>query len=385
MAIIGLSLFAIFPWHIMKSRWALESNLFPDMVLIALYIIITSLKKRKINWYYVGIAVLSLSVYSHDAAYIFVPVFLIAMLIYLLKSKIISTKNAIISGVIALAILMPMILSIIINTLDLKEIKFGIFTIPRIYADRYENRISLNGNFIKAALKNLKIILLQNDGLIYNSLPFFGTIYIISLPFTILGLITSIKNKKWEIKLLHIWFIASSLLYFVMLDATINGLNICIIPLLIYTILGIHYITDKNKKLILPIISVYIIVFAMFLSKYTKTISEDETPFIIGIKDSIEYISNLNVSDIYIENTFDEIYIYTLFYTKTDVKEYVDTVKYDSENVAFEKVREFGKYHFYIPSSMKEDAAYLVNSDYYYDRLNFKETDFGKYKVLEHR
>ena len=32
-AIIGLTFFAICPWHIMKSRWGLESNIFPDITL----------------------------------------------------------------------------------------------------------------------------------------------------------------------------------------------------------------------------------------------------------------------------------------------------------------------------------------------------------------
>lgn len=30
---LGTFLFAVFPWHIMKSRWGLESNLFPDLIL----------------------------------------------------------------------------------------------------------------------------------------------------------------------------------------------------------------------------------------------------------------------------------------------------------------------------------------------------------------
>ena len=33
-ALAGLALLAICPWHILKSRWALESNLFPDLLFV---------------------------------------------------------------------------------------------------------------------------------------------------------------------------------------------------------------------------------------------------------------------------------------------------------------------------------------------------------------
>ena len=39
-ALIGLTFLAICPWHIMKSRWGLESNLFPDIVLLSLFLLV---------------------------------------------------------------------------------------------------------------------------------------------------------------------------------------------------------------------------------------------------------------------------------------------------------------------------------------------------------
>ena len=35
-SVLFLLLFAIFPWHFMKSRWGLESNIFPDLILWAM-------------------------------------------------------------------------------------------------------------------------------------------------------------------------------------------------------------------------------------------------------------------------------------------------------------------------------------------------------------
>ena len=39
-AILGLAIIAIIPWHIMISRWGLESNFFPGFLLIAVYFLL---------------------------------------------------------------------------------------------------------------------------------------------------------------------------------------------------------------------------------------------------------------------------------------------------------------------------------------------------------
>lgn len=57
-ALIGVAFFAICPWHIMKSRWGLESNLFPELVLLATYFMILSLKREKIGLFYLSSIIL---------------------------------------------------------------------------------------------------------------------------------------------------------------------------------------------------------------------------------------------------------------------------------------------------------------------------------------
>lgn len=52
--LVALFIFAICPWHIMKSRWALESNLFPDIFFIGFLLLLTGLKKEKIKYFYLG-------------------------------------------------------------------------------------------------------------------------------------------------------------------------------------------------------------------------------------------------------------------------------------------------------------------------------------------
>lgn len=57
-ALVGLAFFVICPWHIMKSRWGLESNIFPDLVLWAVYFIVLALKKNKMSFLYIASVIL---------------------------------------------------------------------------------------------------------------------------------------------------------------------------------------------------------------------------------------------------------------------------------------------------------------------------------------
>lgn len=58
---------AINPWHIMMSRWALESNLFPTLILFSVYFLLKTLKNPR--WSYAYTILLGLSLYAYGTAY----------------------------------------------------------------------------------------------------------------------------------------------------------------------------------------------------------------------------------------------------------------------------------------------------------------------------
>lgn len=51
--IVGLAFFVICPWHIMKSRWGLESNIFPDFTLYAVYFVIKFIETKRHRYFYI--------------------------------------------------------------------------------------------------------------------------------------------------------------------------------------------------------------------------------------------------------------------------------------------------------------------------------------------
>lgn len=389
LTIIGLAFFAICPWHIMKCRWGLDCNLFPDMVLIALCIIIIALKNSNIKKFYIGIAILSLSVYAYATAYMFLPIFMVILFIYLLVTKKIKIKNAMMSLLISLLIVWPMILFVLVNVFDLNEIKLGFITIPKLYQNRYEETITIfSSDFIESSLNNfdynMKILINQNDYTNYNVISFYGICYVFSLPFTILGMFRCLKKINLEKTILNIWFIVALLLVFTCNGANINRLNIIMVPIIMYTIIGIYNMMKNNKDSIIPIAILYCISFLFFANSYIKTQGKDGTSFAQDLEEPIKYVSELDVDKIYIPQAFVQPYIYTLFYTQTSVQEYIDTVKFFNEKVAFESIKSFGKYYFYLPTYMNEEnVAYLLPNYLEIDTTGYKVTRFERYTVLE--
>ena len=91
-ATIGLAFFAICPWHIIKSRWGLESNLFPDLILIFTYLLIKGIEDKNKFLYYLAFVVAGISAYSYGTSYYFLPVFLIPLLIVLVRKEKVTIK-----------------------------------------------------------------------------------------------------------------------------------------------------------------------------------------------------------------------------------------------------------------------------------------------------
>ncbi len=355
LALIGTLFLAICPWHIMKSRWGLESNLFPELVLFAIYFLELFLKQEKKYGVYLCFAFLAISTYSYGTSYLFIPILVIALLIYLfVKNKIKVSQIIIICAMVGIIVL-PILLCVIINTFDLPQINLPFMTIPKTL----ENRVSTNtifgsenilGDAVEATLNSFNLLAFQNDGSMYNVFQFYGITYVFSLIFTLIGICYSFKREKFTP--INIWFLTSLLLFPTMVDVNINRLNVIMFPIIYYTIYGINVLSEElnNKTIKLIIILLYIISFITFEDYYFTHSSSKNTGFTSGLKEVVEYVSKLDVKDVYVTNSIDETYIYFLFYSKANTHEFVNTVEH-FRNYDFNDIKGYGKYHFYLPEN----------------------------------
>lgn len=391
-ALMGTAFLVICPWHIMKSRWGLESNIFPDIILLAVLVLICGIKNNKKGYMYLSFVIFGISAYAYGTSYFFLPIFLIPLLIYLIKKREINIKQAFISIGIVFIVSLPIILCVLINKFDLPQINLPFCTIPRLQENRFEQLSSIfSGNIIENSLKNfiqsVTMLVIQNDNLPWNAMKNYGIIYLFSTIFTIIGIIKSFRNKDVYNWTINIWFIASFLLLFVC-EPNINRCNIIILPIIYYTIIGIYEVI-KNVKYAGRFLSIiYVIEFILFINSYINTDYSKYSTFQDNIQEVIEYAETLNVDNIYMKYSFKEPYIYILFYSKENPHNFIDTVEYfRKDQNGFDNVKSFGKYRFYLPDNIEENknSAYIVpvDEEFNIDINKFKITNFKEFKVLE--
>lgn len=365
---IGLFFFAITPWHIMKARWGMDCNIFPDIILWAIFFMIKYIKTQKIKYIYISAGLLGLSAYAYATSYFFLPIFVFMLIIYLYVKKQITFKHCLGMLTTIFVISLPLVIYVIINTFNLQTIHF-IITIPLLQENRYKQLTSIfDGNLIQNSLTNfmesMKILITQNDTLPWNAISPYGITYIISLPFTLLGIYQNFKEKESSKWIWNLWFITAFLLLFIV-EPNINRINIIIFPLIYYTILGITKTLEKIQLTKIAIPLFYVSLLISFQITYYTTDWNNYRTFQGKVENVIKYVDTLEVDKIYFEYAFKEPYIYICFYNQIDPKEFVDTVTYQNGEKTFDSVKSFGKYYFYIPENInsQENVAYVMKKD----------------------
>lgn len=382
---LGTLLFTVFPWHILKSRWGLESNLFPDLILWGVFLLTLFLKQGKGIWLYLGYFLFAFSAYAYGSAYCFLPFFVLPLTVYLYCTKRANLKQLLLALAVFGITVLPILLFVFINTFDYPQIDLGLFTIPRLYANRHTEMASVfSGNFLQTSWRNftgaVKILVRQKDYGIWNAMEHFGITYPITLPLTLWGLGISFvnfrsRNEKGPEFLMDFWFLASVVLLFVV-EPNINRINIIMIPWMYYTVAGTADLAGRVRFGGQAAAAVFLVFFVLFVRVYfTDYQQQISHSFYVGLGESIVEASQAEADRVYVTTESDQTSIFVLFYTQTDPKLYRDTVRYQSQHTAMEQIASFDKYVFGTPEQPdpKENAVYVLS---YGEVSKFPETEF---------
>ena len=139
LSLCSLFLLAVCPWHVMLSRWGLESNLAPGFLLFGLYFFLRGLEDCR--WLPLSALMYGLSLYCYAAIWPFVPLILLLQGGYALwcgKLRFRGREGAWLLGAAAvlLALALPLVLFLLVNWGLLPELHLGPFTVPRLVVMR---------------------------------------------------------------------------------------------------------------------------------------------------------------------------------------------------------------------------------------------------------
>lgn len=374
-ALTALAVLAICPWHIMMSRWGLESNLAPGFLLFGLYAFVLGVEKPK--FYIVSAVCYGLSLYCYATIWPVVPLLLILQALYLVWVKKFKISIEMVIAVVVLAFLaMPLLFFLLINNGYMDEIKLGFFSIPKLIYMR-DSEISFSN--ISMNFKNLwNILWTQNDSLIWNCTEKFGLYYKGGFVVAIAGFIysgyrtiKSIIKRKFDLHALLMINFLVALALGCLVYVNVNRINCIHISIVAFIAVALFRFFDVICKktaagkyaVAAVVLAGYLGVFSFanyYFEEYAKII---EPVFQKGLDEALEYANEIAQENdtIYVSPIYS--YSKVLLLDEFPVKEYIDTVQFSNYPSAYLTASSFGKYVFDF-DTLYGEGVYVVDKDY---------------------
>ncbi len=392
-AILALFLLAISPWHIMMSRWAVESNFLPFVFSLAFLCLLNV--DRNPLWFPAGTALLAVSLYAYATAHFVVPLFLLLVVVFLFIKPVIS-KRVLFAGIALFTVLaFPIFLYIIVNIFQLQPIHLGLITIPRLISDP---RFVASTGFLSGAgfqwyrndfLTLVKILFLHTDGLVYNSLPPFGFLFPGAIVVAFVGAFLAAGKFRAQ-KTFGLWAFGAWLVLSVILGIVqwplVQRVNILFIPLILCVAEALDWIIRDKKILVLPIALGLLAYGVLFWRTYTGPDYRFSIGwnFNNGMIPAIQSTMESPGLPVCIEDEFTFPYIYVQLVDFRDPRDWMANVKYVDPNVMFRIVEKMDRYSFGLENcSMDRKDIFILKSDQPFplDESLFTTQVFGDYIV----
>ncbi|WP_280647180.1 MULTISPECIES: hypothetical protein [unclassified Dysgonomonas] len=392
--LVIILLFVASPWHIMKSRWALDCNLSPDFVLIGTSLFILGYYKQgesiKQSLLYIsGCVSFALAAYSYGVSWFMLPFYCVFLGIYFYRHHKISVKKIALCLSTLMIILFPLILFAIQIVTEGEQYQIGPVTITSLNESRHESETILGASnflpFLYSTVKSGIYLLVMGDdrgdvGRI-SSFYLFGIFYnIIASPF-ILYSFYYLYRKKAERNIfdsiMGIWLLAT-IPIMLLVYPNVYHWNLLWFPLIYFSARGIFFVIRNRKYLIYIAFAAILCLTVVFGKKYVtfhSTPNQGFPGFLSGYKDLLLLAKSKNPDHIY----FNWPHSLVLFYDPISPYLYQETRILGKENKAFEQIAGFSNYRLYLPEDIAPTprTAYLI----YNPHLNAYEIDYSKFNV----
>ncbi len=344
--VLALGLLALDPWHLLISRWALESNLLPFCLLLGVYLLDLALEDRP--WCILPAAAsLALGLYAYGTAFLYLPLFLLPCFLLLLLRRF--PALPLISALGAFLLLaLPIFLCNLRNILGLDGMKLLGFTLPRLTQTRQTATMSFSPQHLWDALK---LLWKQSDGLPWNSAGPFGLLWgIPGLALALWGLgctlyrVTVRRGKTLD--LLCLFALSAGLVSCLFIQVNVNRVNFLFLPLVWCQAVGLEEIFCR-----LPaagaVLSAGVLLASIFLCRYCLTLQRSslESAFHTGLCQAISSAEGYD-GPVWITAEVNMPYVYVLFTTGIPPEEFQATVRYADPEAAFRHVTRFGRWRF---------------------------------------
>ena len=342
-------LIAISPWAIHTSRFSLEWYLGLPLMVFGIGLLISKIKWR----FSLAAIILTFSLYFYYSIKFFIPLFLVFYAVIYRQSLKKQIKTLTVSFFIGLLCLLPLINSLrqvewlnrekkvatFVNEDKISELNEGIYRqvvigLPLIRL--FNNKLVFFGKeFTDKYLQHFspEFLLLGQDASSLLEITKVGKIYLISLPFIILGLIEIIKKRHKTDLVLLTWLLLAPIPSSLTVDSPHGLRAIILLPVLeILTVKGFlagFIFIKKNNFIkfvsIVSVIIIYSISLLYFLWQYYLFYPEYTAEFWLdGYKEAVEKTNNYkqNYDRVVFTTNKGQPHIFLAFFTPIDPATY---------------------------------------------------------------
>lgn len=370
---IVVLVFFLNPWHIMKSRWALDCNLTPDFILLGVSFIILgyhSLTDKKRSAYYaVGSIFMVLAAYGYGVSWFMLPFFILFLGIYLYRKKKIKVSQIAIC-IITMAILaFPLILFAVNLVSGGEEYQIGALTITQLKESRHaETTLLIGGNVSLFAWEAFRLMILGDDKLVWNGFRYIGQFYnLLGLPFFIIAFIRLIKGRNFNLfdSLFALWLLAS-VPVILMVGPNANHWNVLWFPIIYFVARGLVFCIEKVKWAQVASVSVICVLTVIFIIKYISFFNEKNPVnnwFAKGIEQYIQFVEHKNFDRVYFSDNV--IHVIPLFYAPVSPYDFDKTKEVKDMDMSIEHMKRYSNNYFYLPDEIipASKTAYIVRNN----------------------
>lgn len=337
-ALMGTFMLTVCPYFIMQGRIGLDCNSMLAISTFAIWGLLEYINKPTTNKLIVCGLLFAATLHTYGLSYVVVPLFLVVISLYLLYIKKLSFRKLCIW---AAAVILPslfLIVQIFVFVFDLPSIHLPFMSIVNAGNNRSSE---FTFEFIKRNLLQMKYCLFNSDGMMYNAVEPYGTLYSVSIPLVYVGgiiclvhAIYCVYNKKFHCDvLIAVWCLAElfmgSLIKYVPNINRLNGIYFCFIY---FAVLAVHSIVKclqwavqkvKQEKywnvaieglISAVVVLIYTGQFAGFAKYYFNDYKYEYYPlggFVHSCQDAIDYAQEyLTYDEIYLDyDGFFEVYL----------------------------------------------------------------------------
>ena len=380
-ALCTLFVLAVSPWHVMASRWGLESNLYPVFLLFAFALLLRGLERPRAL---VGaFAVLALGLYVYGTAYAFVPLFVLGILVYGWRHHLAHARHWLLGLAVMAVVALPMGVFLMINLLGLPAIELPLLSLPRYTGVMRLSETVFSQSpwsaFLDNAMQTFRILAVDgHTEFVHNALPQFGYFYHrVGLCITLAGacfMVWDLVSGRRPQNLLVVAWLAAGAVTAILSTPHMQRLNLLLVPLLLCAAYGLRAPFQWARRragvertlnvLRVAALAYLAMSFAAFARHYFMEFGPN-TP--IGTPPSygqaLAHVVKHAAADDAIYVPLDVFYTANLFYDPPNPRQYLKTVQFEELAVPFQQPRLFGRYRIGIDAeAIATGNAFVVHA-----------------------